>query len=244
MRWDWETFPEYLESLDRQGLGLNIGALFPFSPLRGYVMGMMEARTRKTVTVTELNEMKRLFHEEMEAGAFGIAGNRSAEDHPEDGGYLPSHIASDEEWLGLMEVLAAVRRRAYWVGHRECSHVQQLAPTARATDQDDGHQWPAPPADPWEVQRAYNWMNEVRAKGIPGVRAGGGYRRRTASPSSWLSINLYDILPNWVQPLVGDAEERMAKLQAPGVREAMKADVERARGGGTITSVSSVALPD
>src|SRR5712691_1012430 len=27
MRWDWETFPEYLDSLDRQGLGVNVGAL-------------------------------------------------------------------------------------------------------------------------------------------------------------------------------------------------------------------------
>ena len=38
MRWDWETFPEYLDSLDRQGLGVNVGALLPFSPLRGYVL--------------------------------------------------------------------------------------------------------------------------------------------------------------------------------------------------------------
>ena len=30
MRWDWETFPEYLDSLDRQGLGVNVGVLFPF----------------------------------------------------------------------------------------------------------------------------------------------------------------------------------------------------------------------
>ena len=35
MRWDWVTFPEYLDSLDKQGLGVNVGALFPFSLLRG-----------------------------------------------------------------------------------------------------------------------------------------------------------------------------------------------------------------
>ncbi len=32
MRWDWETFPEYLDSLDRQGLGINVGALSPSLP--------------------------------------------------------------------------------------------------------------------------------------------------------------------------------------------------------------------
>src|SRR5881275_1116590 len=37
MRWDWVTFPEYLDSLDRQGLGLNIASLFPYSPLRAWV---------------------------------------------------------------------------------------------------------------------------------------------------------------------------------------------------------------
>ena len=44
MRWDWETFPEYMDSLDRQGLGVNVGCLVPFSPLRGYVLGMIPAR--------------------------------------------------------------------------------------------------------------------------------------------------------------------------------------------------------
>ena len=39
-------------------------------------------------------------------------------------------------------------------------------------------------------------------------------------------FNLLDFMPNWVQPLVGSAQERAAKLKAPGVREAMKKDVE------------------
>ena len=48
MRWSWVTFPEYLDSLDRQGLGINVGALVPFSPLRGYVLGMIPSRQRTT----------------------------------------------------------------------------------------------------------------------------------------------------------------------------------------------------
>ena len=55
MRWDWVTFPEYLDSLDRQGLGINVGALVPFSPVRGYVLGMIPSRQRTTVTDAELN---------------------------------------------------------------------------------------------------------------------------------------------------------------------------------------------
>ena len=89
MRWDWETFPEYLESLNRQGLGVNVGALFPFSPLRGYVLGMMPARQRTTVTDAELNQMKQLFYEGMKAGAFRL---RPRQEHgrPVRGRRLPA----------------------------------------------------------------------------------------------------------------------------------------------------------
>ncbi len=235
LRWDWETFPEYMESLDRQGLGLNIGALVPFSPLRGYVMGMMEARTRKTATEAEINEMKKLFREGMEVGAFGIAGNRSAEDHPEDGGYLPSHIASDEEWLGLMEVLGDFN-----VGHLgwDIGNVPMF------DDRPQQHALLEKMMDacgrPMQLilggVESFQWMNEARAKGYPvceqvAVTTGD-------STFKLAEYNLFDIFPSWVQPLIGDAEERLAKLQATGVREAMKADVEKAWRERTITSVS------
>ena len=109
LRWDWVTFPEYL---DRQGLGVNVGALFPFSPLRGYVLGMMEARRRTSVSDKELNQMKQLFHEGMQAGAFGFSADKNSEDKAEDGGFLPSQVASKEEYLALAEVLGE-----FGVGH-------------------------------------------------------------------------------------------------------------------------------
>ena len=112
MHWDWETFPEYLDSLERQGLGVNVGSLFPFSPLRGYVLGMLPARERTSVTDSELNQMKQLFYEAMKAGAFGFSGDKSDENRAEDGSYLPSHMASREEWLGLAEVF-----KEFGVGH-------------------------------------------------------------------------------------------------------------------------------
>ena len=129
LRWDWETFPEYLDSLDAQGLGVNVGALFPFSPLRGYVLGMREARERTSVTEAELNQMKALFREAMQAGAFGISADKNMEDRTEDGGWLPSHVASEAEFLGLMEVFAefGVGHLGWTIGsgHSEESRAEQ-----------------------------------------------------------------------------------------------------------------------
>ena len=127
MRWDWVTFPEYMDSLERQGLGINIGAMFPFSPMRGYVLGMMESRERTSVTDTEQDQMKELFREAMQAGAFGFSFNKNMEDRPEDGSFLPSHVASDEEFHALAEVLSD-----FGVGHIGLTHGFGLSPEQRS----------------------------------------------------------------------------------------------------------------
>ena len=227
IRWDWETFPEYLDSLDRQGLGLNVGALFPFSPLRGYVLGMMPARERTSVTEAELNQMKQLFYEGMQAGAFGIAGNRSGQDHPEDGGYLPSHVASDEEWLGLAEVLSQFN-----VGHIgwDIGNVPVF------NDRNEQHELLTEilkiSGRPLQLilgsAESFAWMESMRAEGLPVFEQINSIT--SISTYKLGEYNLFDIMPNWIDPLVGDPEERMIKLQAPGVRDALRRGVEELQG--------------
>jgi N-acyl-D-aspartate/D-glutamate deacylase len=196
----------------------------PFSCLRGYVLGMKPARERTSVTKDELDEMKRLFREGMQAGAFGIAGNRSAEDHPEDGGYLPSHVASDEEWLALAEVLGE-----FDVGHLGWD----IGEIPMFDDRPQQHTLLTKMMDisgrPLQLilggAESMAWMHEARAQGLPVFEQ----VMNTVSDSTFklAEYNLYDIFPNWVQPLVGTPEERIAKLQDPATRAAMKEDVER-----------------
>ena len=223
MRWDWETFPEYLDSLDRQGLGLNVGALFPFSPLRGYVLGMIPARQRTSVTEAELNTMKQLFHEAMEAGAFGISADKNMEDRPEDGGFLPSHVASEEEFLGLADVLGefGVGQIGWTIGlghtpEEEAKHRNLLAQMVRISGRPCHVAGPGTGADAW--------MNECRAEGLNVL-----FQENEMPLFAQFRLseyNLFDYMPNWVQPLVGSVEERMAKLGDPDVRASMKRDVE------------------
>ena len=224
MRWDWETFPEYLDSLDRQGLGINVGALFPFSPLRGYVLGMLPARERTSVTEVELDRMKQLFYEGMKAGAFGISADKNMEDRPEDGTLLPSHVASDEEYLGLAEVMSqfGVGHLGWTIGfgHTEdsCREQRDLVkqmmqisgrPTHIGAMDDNGRPW----------------LEACRAEGIP------VFAQTAANPAeaqfTLAEYNLFDYMPNWVQPLVGSPEDRAIKLRDPQTRAAMKRDVEQ-----------------
>ena len=70
MLWDWVTFPEYLDSLDRIPKGVNVLSYVPLTPLYGWVMGWDEAKKRRP-TDEELRQMCRLLREGMEAGACG-----------------------------------------------------------------------------------------------------------------------------------------------------------------------------
>ena len=224
MRWDWETFPEYLDSLDRQGLGVNVGALFPFSPLRGYVLGMIPARQRTSVTEAELNQMKQFFYEGMKVGAFGFSADKNMEDRPEDGSFLPSHVASKEEFLALAEIMSE-----FGVGHmgwtKGFGHKQhELEEQRDLLDQMMRVSGRPLHVDIDSGEGAIEWFNSARAEGLNILAQ--EIPMEIQAQFRLSEYNLFDYLPNWVQPLVGDAEERMGKLKDPAVRAAMKRDVE------------------
>ena len=230
MRWDWESFPQYLDSLDRQGLGVNVGALFPFSPLRGYVLGMLPARERTSVTESELNQMKQMFYESMKAGAFGFSLNLNMEDKADDGGFIPSQVASAEEHIAMAEVLGE-----FGVGHIGQTVGFGLTPEKRREARELMTQMMRVSGRPLHVgfgqddfvtekQDDDAWVRSARAEGLPLLLQQVCIMFRTYFKLS--EFNSYDYMPNWVDPLVGTAEERMAKLRAPGVRESMKRDVE------------------
>jgi N-acyl-D-amino-acid deacylase len=75
MKWNWNTFPEYLAVLD-QPRTFDLGALVPHGPLRRFVMGD-KVGTDKCASDEELRTMCRLTDEAMQAGAFGLSSSRT-----------------------------------------------------------------------------------------------------------------------------------------------------------------------
>ena len=225
MRWDWTTYPEFLDSLDRQGLGVNVGSMFPFQPLRGWVMGVMPSRERTSATEVEINQMKQLFHEAMKAGAFGFTADKSMEDHTEDGGFLPSQVASEEEFLALAEV-----QRDFGVGHIGWTigfadiggfddrpwQQELLTKMMRISGR------PIHTAIP-DDEAGSKWQGACRKEGLPLISQEIVYNSEANFKLS--EYNLFDIMPNWIEPLVGTPQERAVKLRDPKRREGMKQDV-------------------
>ena len=227
MRWDWETFPEYLDSLDNQGLGVNVGSVFPFSPLRAYVLGMIPSRERTSVTDTEMNEMKRIFYEAMQAGAFGFSADMNTGDRPEDGSWLPSHVASNEEYIGLSEVLGE-----FGVGHIGWTIAQSggLPPEKSPAKQRELlTQMMRTSGRPLHVlleqeSARDEWVAQMRAEGLPLFTQ--ELVMEVNAEFQLSEYNLFDSLPGWVNPLVGSIEERTLKLKDPDIRDEMKRDAD------------------
>ena len=107
MKWRWETFPEWLENLERLPKGVNIVSYVPVSPLMVYVMGMEAAKSRPA-TPAERKEMQRLLNEAMDAGACGFSIQRLGAHSLQadfDGTPMPTDCMADEDVLALAEVL-------------------------------------------------------------------------------------------------------------------------------------------
>jgi N-acyl-D-amino-acid deacylase len=69
--WDWETFPEYMNAIERNGIALNVSFLVPLSALRFYVLG--DEAAERAATEQETRRMAQVFREAMLAGAYGFS---------------------------------------------------------------------------------------------------------------------------------------------------------------------------
>ena len=108
MAWDWETIPEYLDSLERAPKGVNVIQYMPTASLMTYVMGLEAAKTRPA-TPAERAEMQRLLREGMDAGLCGFSIQRLGPDSVQadfDGSPMVTDTMADEDILALAEVLA------------------------------------------------------------------------------------------------------------------------------------------
>jgi N-acyl-D-amino-acid deacylase len=102
--WDFESFPEYLSSVERHGTTLNYTAYIGHTALRLFVMGD-DGYEREQPTEAELEQMATLVREAVEAGAAGFASS-SAPTHNGDGGRpVPSRLANAKELEALLTPL-------------------------------------------------------------------------------------------------------------------------------------------
>jgi N-acyl-D-aspartate/D-glutamate deacylase len=106
--WDFETHPQYLESIGRRGTALNFGAYVGHTAIRLYVMG--DAAYERKATDDEVARMCAVVRESMQAGAVGLATSFAPTHLGIDGKPVPSRFADLSEFEAMARVLAEVGR--------------------------------------------------------------------------------------------------------------------------------------
>jgi N-acyl-D-amino-acid deacylase len=100
MSWDWETFPEYLDVLERRRFAIDVGAQVAHGAVRAYVMGERGARN-EPATPDDITDMARVVREAIAAGAFGFSTSRTLGHRAMDGEPVPGTFAAEDELFGL-----------------------------------------------------------------------------------------------------------------------------------------------
>ncbi len=132
--WDWETYPEYLDSI-RPGLGINVSGLVGHSALRHYVMG--DAAQERTATDEEIAEMCAILADAIKAGAAGLS--TSYVDVDENMRPVASRAATKEEVIALGKAMASAGRGiiqtvpVFFVPEAQLQNMRDMADISRET---------------------------------------------------------------------------------------------------------------
>jgi N-acyl-D-amino-acid deacylase len=113
---EWESFPQYLDKVEKTPCSVNTMTLFGHAAVRRFVMGA-DSIVREATQV-EVDEMVRLAEEGMNAGAWGVSTSYSPHHIDGSGGHVPSFFANDDESVALAEAVGRCGRNTFALNPR------------------------------------------------------------------------------------------------------------------------------
>ena len=224
--WEWTSFGEYLDRLQRRA-GINVACLVGHSAIRQYVMG--DEASDRPATADEIERMRRLLRESLEAGAIGFSMNQSKHHFREDGRPIPSAVAPHHELVALAETLGEVNAGLLQVnGGSMGVEVEPrdayafLKTLARASGRPVvfntiSQRYQAPEAWPEALRLA----EEALAEGYR-IHGTGSATPITFSFTLLNAQVMFDHMPAWHDLMFAPKEERIAAFRDPDRRPALR----------------------
>ncbi len=107
MTWDWETFPQYMDALERLPRTIDVGTHVPHGAVRAYVMGERGANN-EAPTETDIAQMSKIVEDGLRSGALGFSTSRTILHKSIDGVLVPGTTATKEELIGIGRAMGRV----------------------------------------------------------------------------------------------------------------------------------------
>ena len=225
IRWDWQSFPEYLDALEHMPRVLDVGTQVPHGAVRAYVMGERGARN-EPATAEDIAAMAAIVRDGIAAGALGFSSSRTLLHRAIDGECVPGTFAADDEMLGIGRALGELGRGVFEVASDlmpedpELRWMEQLAcetgrPVTFACLQND--------RDPEQWRRLLAAADAVAARGgwlAPQIAA------RPTSMLMGLQSSIHPFALHQGYHALADLplDERVRRLRDPAVRDAILAE--------------------
>lgn len=228
IRWEFESFPQYLDMLEKNGVGPNVACFAGHSALRTFVMGA-EA-TERAASDAEIAAMADLLRGAMQAGAVGFASSTSEAHNGEGGTPIPSRLADDRELRTLVRAMSESGKGVYMLtkgSKTTIPYLEEIAAEARRPVVIAAlfHSNTNPTA-------AFDWLrqvNEARARGRNLVA------QTSCCPLSmdftFRSPYLFESMQAWKPAMAAhDPAELETIYRDPAWRTSVRAELEAKRG--------------
>ena len=225
LNWEWETFPQYMDELDRRPRAIDVAAQIAHLPLRVHVMGDRAVR-REAATPDDIASMRDLTVEALRSGAFGFTTSRTDSHKTPDGDLVPSRDADDHELLGIGQALGITGTGAFGMNSDfddEDYELRWMRKQARATGRPVWFLLTDRYTDPGRWRRLMKAVHAARAEGLP-VTAQMAGRPIGVMMGIGTALNPFTVRPTYKQIESLPIEEQRRRLRDPEMRRAILAE--------------------
>ncbi len=125
--WGWESYPEYLDVVEKQRFAVDVGSQVAHGAVRAYAMGERGARN-EPASPEDIEAMAQLVQEAVEAGALGFSTSRTLGHRAIDGEPVPGTYAAEDELFGLGRAMAAGGRAVFELAPQGVAGEDIIAP--------------------------------------------------------------------------------------------------------------------
>ena len=216
LSWDWETFPQFMDALERRPHAIDIATQAAHLPLRVYVMGDRAVR-REPATPDDIAEMRRLTIEALQCGAFGFTTSRTDSHKTPDGELVPSRDADADELVGM---------GAFGMNSDFDDEDYELNWMTRLARQSGRRVWfllTDRYEDPQRWRRLLNATHAARAQGISFTAQIAG-RPIGVMMGVGTALNPFTVRPSYKKIEALPIEEQRQRLRDPQVRRQILAE--------------------
>jgi len=229
LTWEWESFADFLDALERRPRAIDIAAQIAHHPLRVYVMGDRAIRL-EAATADDIAEMRRLTIEALRAGAFGVTTSRTDSHKTPVGDMVPSRYAASDELVGIGSALGAVGAGAFGMNSDfddEEMELDWMTRLARETGRPVWFLLTDRYEDPERWRRLLAAVHAARAQGLPLTAQIAG-RPIGVMMGIGTALNPFTVRPSYREITGLSIPEQRARLRDPALRARILAETPSA----------------